>query len=180
MACNAPGKHFRKGLSTREFYRLFDKKTAEEWFIAQRWPGGISCIYCGSTNVNLQAKHKTMPFRCRERECKKHFSPKMGTFMQSSPLDYLDWLYLLYLVATNLKSVSSMKLHREIDKTQKTTWHMAHRIRRALAQGDQTLFAGPVEVDETYFGGKRRNMSKSKRGARQDCEMRIYHHATRR
>ena len=113
--------------------------------------------------MNLKAKHKTMPYRCLERECKRHFSPKMGTFMQSSPLDYLDWLYVLYLIATNLKSVSSMKLHREIDKTQKTTWHMAHRVRRALAQGDGTLFAGPVEVDETYFGGKRRNMSKSKR-----------------
>ena len=163
MTYNAPGKHFRKGLSTREFYLLFDKKKAEEWFIAQRWPSGICCIHCGSTNVNLKAKHKTMPYRCLERECKRHFSPKMGTFMQSSSLDYLDWLYVLYLIATNLKSVSSMKLHREIDKTQKTTWHMAHRVRRALAQGDGTLFAGPVEVDETYFGGKRRNMSKSKR-----------------
>ncbi len=163
MAYNAPGKHFRKGISTREFYRLFDERKAEEWFIAQRWPNGICCIHCGSTKVNLKAKHKAMPYRCRERECKKHFSPKMGTFMQSSSLDYLDWLYVLYLVATNLKSVSSMKLHRELGKTQKTTWHMAHRVRRALAQGDQTLFAGPVEVDETYFGGKRRNMSKSKR-----------------
>ena len=77
--------------------------------------------------------------------------------------DYLDWLYVLYLVATNLKSVSSMKLHRELGKTQKTTWHMAHRVRRALAQSGGPLFDGPVEVDETYFGGKRRNMSKSKR-----------------
>ncbi|MDE0107760.1 MAG: hypothetical protein OXJ37_03585 [Bryobacterales bacterium] len=56
----------------------------------------------------------------------------------------------LFLVATNLKSVSSMKLHRDIDVTQRTAWHMAHRIRKALSSDEGALFAGPVEVDETY------------------------------
>ncbi len=109
MACQAPGKHFRVGLPTRQFYQLFDAKKAEKWFIAQRWPEGICCPECGSTNVNTKMKHKTMPYRCRERECRQDFSVKYGTFMQSSPLDCLTWLYVLYLVATNLKSVSSMK-----------------------------------------------------------------------
>ena len=165
MAYNAPGKHFRKGLSTREFYKAFDEEKAKQWFIKQRWPNGIACPRCGSLNVNTEAKHKTMPFRCREKECKKNFSIKYGTFMQSSPLDHLDWLYVLYLVATNLKSVSSMRLHRDLDITQKSAWHLAHRVRRALGNRTKNLFAGPVEVDETYVGGLRRNMPASKRKA---------------
>ena len=104
-----------------------------------------------------------MPFRCREKECKKNFSVKYGTFMQSSPLDHLDWLYVLYLVVTNLKGVSSMKLHRDLDITQKSAWHLAHRVRRALGDRTRNLFSGPVEVDETYVGGLRRNMPASKR-----------------
>ena len=168
MAYKAPGKHFRKGLSTREFYQMFDEEKAQQWFIEQRWPNGIACPSCGSLNVNTKAKHKTMPFRCRETVCRKHFSVKMGTFMQSSPLDLLDWLYVIYLVTTNLKSVSSMKLRREIKVTQKTAWYLAHRIRRALGRQTKPLFSGPVEVDETYVGGRRRNMSATKRKALAD------------
>ena len=163
MAYNAPGKHFRKGLSHRQFYEMFDEERAKEWFIKQRWPNGIACPKCGSLNVNTEAKHKTMPFRCREKECKKNFSIKYGTFMQSSPLDHLDWLYVLYLVATNLKGVSSMKLHRDLGITQKSAWHLAHRVRRALGDRTMDLFSGPIEADETYVGGRRRNMSASKR-----------------
>ena len=67
-----------------------------------------------------------------------------------------------FLLSTNLKSVSSMKLHRDLSITQKSAWFLAHRLRRALDR-DGTMFSGPVEVDETYFGGKRRNMSNAKR-----------------
>ena len=165
MVYSAPGKRFRKGLSHRQFYQMFDEERAKQWFIEQRWPNGIACPRCGSLNINTEAKHKTMPFRCREKECKKNFSIKYGTFMQSSPLDHLDWLYILYLVATNLKSISSMKLHRDLDITQKSAWHLAHRVRRALGDRTKNLFSGPVECDETYFGGRRRNMSASKRKA---------------
>ena len=163
MAYNAPGKHFRKGLSHRQFYQMFDEERAKQWFIEQRWSNGIACPKCGSLNINTEAKHKTMPFRCREKECKKNFSIKYGTFMQSSPLDHLDWLYVLYLVATNLKGVSSMKLHRDLDITQKSAWHLAHRVRRALGNRTKNLFSGPVECDETWVGGIRRNMPSFKR-----------------
>ena len=71
-------------------------------------------------------------------------------------LDHQDWLYALYLVVTNLKSVASMKLHRELEITQKSAWFMAHRIRKAF-DTDDGQFGGPVEIDETYFGGKERN-----------------------
>ena len=164
MAKKAPGKHFRKGLTAKQFYQMFpDDAAAEQWFVEQRWPNGVACPKCGSEKVKTGAKRKGLPFRCREKGCEAPFSVKYGTFMQSSKLTYQEWLYALYLVATNLKGVSSMKLHRELKRTQKTAWHAAHRIRKVLDQG-KSLFAGPVECDESYFGGRRRNVPKSARG----------------
>ena len=162
MANKAPGKHYRTGLTVAEFFQLFpDSPAAESWIVNRRWPAGVCCPKCGSLNVNTKAKRKSMPFRCREKKCGACFSVKTKTFMQSSKLSYHDWLFAVYLVTTSLKGVSSMKLHRDLGITQKSAWHMAHRIRRALKSGG--LFEGPMEVDETYVGGKRRNMSNSKR-----------------
>ena len=162
MAYKVPRKHFREGLSTRQLFKLFpDDKVAEEWFIKRRWPEQICCYYCRSANVNTTDKHKTMPCRCRD--CRKRFSIKTGTFMQSSKIGHQAWLYAFYLFATNLKSVSSMKLHRELDITQKAAWHMVHRIRQAWRTGEGNPFSGPVEVDEVYMEGKRKNMPLKKR-----------------
>ena len=162
MTYKAPGKYFRKGLSTSQFFKMFpDDAVAEQWIIKARWPNGIACPDCGSFSVNTQEKHKTMPFRCRD--CRKKFSAKTGTPMHSAKVAYRDWLYAVYLISTNLKGVSSMKLHRELEISQKSAWHLAHRIRKGLAQKEQEQFSGPVEADESYFGGKRHNMSKSKR-----------------
>ena len=167
MAYKAPGKHFRKGLSVKGFFALFpDDETAEQWFIGRRWPNGIACPYCESDNVNTKSKHKSMPFRCRKNKaggCGKDFSVKTNTFMDSSNIGYQNWLFALYLLWTSLKSVSSMKLHRDLEITQKSAWHLAHRIRKSWGSDGDTLFTGPVEIDESYFGGSRKNMSKSKR-----------------
>ena len=135
---------------------------AEQWFVEQRWRGVIACPSCGSVNVQACCKHKTMPYRCREKECAKKFSVKTGTVMECAKVGYQDWLLSAFLLMTSLKSVSSMKLHRDLGLTQKTAWFLAQRLRVALSQ-DGKLFAGPVEVDETYFGGKRRNMCNTKR-----------------
>ena len=101
-----------------------------------------------------------MPFRCRG--CRKHFSVKTGTVLQSSNIQLNKWAIAFYLYMTNLKGVSSMKLHRDLGVTQKSAWHMAHRIRETLAVTGNK-FAGPVEVDETYIGGKERNKHESKK-----------------
>lgn len=164
MARKAPGKHFREGISLVGFFERFpDEASAERWFVDLRWPSGICCPTCGSLNVQVGTTHPTMPYRCREKECKQRFfSVKTGSAMQSSKLPYRTWLLAIYLVATNLKSVSSMKLHRDLGVTQKTAWHLAHRLREARIEY-RGLFSGPVEVDETYFGGKRKNMSNAKR-----------------
>ena len=163
MAYKAPGKHFRKGMSLIETMRMFpDDATTEAWFVKIRWSHGPACPHCGSTNVLSGAKHATMPYRCREKGCRKRFSVRTGTVMQSSNLGYQIWAMAIYLCLTSLKGVSSMKLHRDLNITQKSAWHLAHRLRKAL-ESRGGMFSGPVEVDETYMGGKRANMSNAKR-----------------
>ena len=163
MTQKAPGRYERKGLSILEITRIFpDDSTAEKWFTELFWPDGVACPYCGSMNVQSGCKHKTMPYRCREKECGKKFSAKTKTVMEGSKLGYQTWAIAVYLLTTNLKGVSSMKLHRELDITQKSAWHLAHRLRKAMTAGTDP-FKGPVEVDETYMGGKERNKHASRK-----------------
>ncbi len=163
MTRKAPGKHYRKGISLPELFHMFpNDDAAQEWLEQQRWGNEPWCPHCGSYNVRRN-NHKSMPWRCAERECRKRFSVRTGTPMYKSPLGYQTWVVAIYLLNTSLKSVSSMKLHRDLKITQKTAWHLAHRIREAYAGDGGDLFFGPVEVDETYMGGKRKNMSNTKR-----------------
>ena len=155
MSHPAPGKPYRPGISLIAMFENFpDDETAERWFRGLRWPNGIECPACGSDRVQDDCAHKTMPFRCRD--CNKKFSVKTGSVMQSSKLGYRVWAIAIYLFNTNIKGTSSMKLHRDLGITQKSAWHLAHRIREAW-EDSQQVFAGPVEVDETYIGGKEKN-----------------------
>ena len=163
MAHKAPGKSHREGISLVKLFKMFpDDETARKWIETIVWPDGPHCPKCSSTNVQCGIKHKSMTHRCRDCEGKPRFSVKTGTVMQSSKLGYQTWAIAAYLVTTNLKGVSSMKLHRDLEITQKSAWHLAHRLRKAFESGNP-LFAGPVEADETFVGGKRKNMSKTKR-----------------
>ena len=153
----APGKYFRDGLSLVDVMRMFpDDAAAEAWFAKERWGGEPCCPHCGSTNVLTGAAHKTMPYRCRERECRKRFSVRVGTIMEDSKLGLQTWALAFYLLTTGLKGTSSMKLHRDLGITQKSAWHLAHRIRETWAK-ETGPFPGPVEADETFVGGKERN-----------------------
>ena len=164
MSQTGPGRCTRKGISLKALFKRFpNDAAAERWFVKLRWPDGIACHYCGSTNVQVGCKHKTMPFRCREKECAKRFSVRTGTVMRSSKLGFHVWAIATYLMTTNLKGISSMKMHRELNITQKSAWHLAHRLRAALPETAPMPFAGPVEADETFVGGKAKNMHAAKR-----------------
>ena len=156
MAHKAPGKHFRKGLSLAALTKMFpDDATAKAWFVASRWPSGIACPHCGSVNVLACRTRKPMPYRCRD--CRKHFSVKTQTLMAGSNLALRQWAIAFYLLATGIKGTSSMKLHRDLGVTQKTAWHLAHRIRETWRQPHTPKFTGPVEADEMFVGGRENN-----------------------
>ena len=163
MSQKAPGKAHREGISLIKLTEMFpDEASAVKWFEETRWPDGERhCPHCGSTETKEVPNAKPMPYWCKG--CRSYFSVRTGSMLQSSRLPLRKWVFAVYLYVTNLKGVSSMKLHRDLKVTQKTAWFMLHRLREAWDENGTGQFSGPVEADEVYIGGKRKNMPKSKR-----------------
>ena len=154
MTKSGPGKSDREGISAIELADMFpNENAASAWFEAHVWPDGRHCPRCGDLET-IEA-HGDMPYWCPS--CRRYFSVRIGTALERSKVPLRKWAYAVYLEMTSLKGISSMKLHREIEVTQKTAWFMLHRIRETWGQEHEGLFAGPVEVDETYMGGKEAN-----------------------
>src|SRR5205809_2705713 len=132
------------------------------YLVARRWPHGVTCPACGSDGVYFDKSR--MGWICKSKHPKRKFSLKTGTIFEDSPLSLDKWLPCVWMIANMKNGVSSWEIHRSLGVTQKTAWFMLQRIRLAMqhTSGGGKL-GGEVEVDETFIGGKARNMHASKR-----------------
>lgn len=153
----APGKSHRNGITILQLTDMFpDEQSAVDWFESRLWPNGRCCGHCGSVRTREVPNRKPMPYWCTD--CRSYFSVKTGTALERSKVPLRKWVWAVYICVTHLKSVSSMKLHRDLGVTQRTAWFMLHRLREAWSIESGEPFTGEVEVDETYVGGKSKNM----------------------
>lgn len=133
-----------------------------EYMVARRWPNGVTCPQCGSTSVYFDKGRNG--WECKTRHPQRKFTLKTGTIFEDSPLGLDKWLPTVWMIANCKNGVSSWEIHRAIGVTQKTAWFMLQRIRLAMQDTDGGgKLGGDVEVDETYIGGKARNMSAGKK-----------------
>src|SRR5437868_9282518 len=131
-----------------------------EYLVARRWPEGVTCPTCGRDDVSYLANQKK--WQCKSAHKQRQFSAKVGTIFEDSPLGLDKWLTAVWLITNAKNGISSYEVHRAIGVTQKTAWFMLQRIRLAMQSGSfMRKLSGHVEVDETYIGGKARNMHRT-------------------
>ncbi len=130
--------------------------TAFEFMVSLRWPRGVVCPRCGASDVHFIKSRKL--WECKHCKEKKQFSVKVGTIFEDSPIPLSKWLCAVWMIANDKNGVSSYEVHRALGVTQKTAWFMMHRIRLAMQSNSFEKLQGEVEADETYIGGKVRNM----------------------
>src|ERR1700682_6265189 len=138
-----------------------DPANCREYLVARRWPKGVTCPRCGSTDVLFLAKYNRWHWRAKHSA--PQFTLKTGTIFEDSPVGLDKWLMAMWQIVNCKNGISSYEIHRAIGVTQKTAWFLDHRIRFALHNGSIEKFSGHVEADETFIGGKARNMHKAKR-----------------
>jgi transposase-like protein len=142
-----------------------EKDNCREYMVARRWPDGVTCPRCGSEKVTYQPKYDR--WQCATHHPKRQFTTKTGTIFEDSPLPMQKWLPAVWFVVNCKNGVSSYEIHRALGVTQKTAWFMLHRIRLAMqARPFAESMSGDIEADESFIGGKARNMHKDKRAAK--------------
>lgn len=139
--------------------RFGDEEKCRTYLEQLRWPDGIKCLQCGSDKISRIYARGT--FVCDS--CDYQGSVKVGTIFHNSHLPLTKWFLAVYLMCEAKKGVSANQLKRTLGVAYKTAWYLCHRIRAAVADADTSLLKGIVEVDETYIGGKAKNMHKADR-----------------
>jgi transposase-like protein len=155
----------KKPTNLLEAIRYFSDLDVATQFVADlRWPNGPVCPRCGGREHSyLTTRHI---WKCKS--CKRQFSVKVGTIFEDSALGLDKWLPAIWLAANSKNGISSHELARSLGITQKSAWFMLHRIREAMRRGSVEKFAGEVEVDETFVGGKAARMNARQRARRRD------------
>ena len=140
-----------------------DEQVCVDTIAKLRWPDGPACPACEKKDHYYLKSQK----RWKCKDCGRQFSVKLGTIFEDSPIKLDKWLAALWMLVNCRNGVSSYEVARAIGITQKSAWFVLHRLRFALQTGSMVKLGGqsaaPVEVDETFIGGKARNMHKSKR-----------------
>ena len=139
-----------------------DPDRCHQYMVEMRWPDGVvTCPICNHPNPRYLANQRR--FECRKKHAKRQFSVKVGTIFEDSPIPLKSWLLATWQITNCKNGISSYELAKAIGVTQKTAWFMNHRIRLAMQNDDGGTLEGVVEVDETYIGGKARNMNRAQR-----------------
>jgi transposase-like protein len=138
-----------------------DADNCLSYLSTRRWPNGVACPRCGSRDVGFVASRRI--WQCKTRHDHAQFSIKTGTIFEDSPIALNKWLLAMWMLANCKNGVSSYEISRATGISQKSTWFMLQRLRLALQGENGGTLGGEVEIDETFIGGKARNMHKSKR-----------------
>ena len=155
--------HPKTLLEAIQYFSDFER--CREFMMKLRWPdGAVACPRCGSDRVKWLAKARV--WKCYAKHKRPTFTLKTGTIFEDSPIGLDKWIVAVWLVVNCKNGISSYELARDIGVTQKSAWFMNHRIRLALEEGSFSKLEGEVEVDETFIGGKARNMHIPKRKQR--------------
>lgn len=142
-----------------------DFEHCRTFIVAARWPDGVVCCpQCESEHVTYLEKARV--WKCYGGHNRPKFSLKVGTIFEDSSIPFEKWLLTVWLLANCKNGISSYEVARALGVTQKTAWFMLHRIRLAMQTGSFMKLKGEVEVDETFIGGKARNMHVAQRKRR--------------
>jgi transposase-like protein len=137
-------------------YYFSDSDVCQSFIANLRWPDGVTCLTCGAQEVRYISTRRL--YECKKKHPRRQFSVRVGTIFEDSPLGLDKWLAAIWMIANDKNGISSYEVHRALGITQKSAWFLVHRVRLAMQTGTFQKLDGEVEIDETFVGGKARNM----------------------